>query len=81
MNYREDLEIQLQKVNLAIQEVFEDLYITDKEKQERIEKLINFKEAIIYKGKELRIDLEAAQTFLSRKKIFKTLFLPTIKVE
>lgn len=60
MNYREDLEIQLQKVNLAIQEVFEDLYITDKEKQERIEKLINFKEAIIYKGKELRIDLDAA---------------------
>ena len=60
MNYREDLEIQLQKVNLAIQEVFEDSYITDKEKQERIEKLINYKEAIIYKGRELRIDLEAA---------------------
>ena len=60
MNYREDLEIQLQKVNLAIQEVIEDVYVTDKEKQERIEKLINFKEAIIYKGKELRIDLEAA---------------------
>ena len=60
MNYREDLEIQLQKVNLAIQEVFEDFYITDNEKQERIEKLINYKEAIICKGKELRIDLEAA---------------------
>ena len=60
MNYREDLEIQLQKVNLAIQEVFENFYITDKEKQERIEKLINYKEAIIYKGRELRIDLEAA---------------------
>lgn len=60
MNYREDLEVQLQKVNLAIQEVFEDSYITDKEKQERIEKLINYKEAIIYKGRELRIDLEAA---------------------
>ncbi len=60
MNYREDLEIQLQKVNLAIQEVIEEVYVTDKEKKERIEKLINFKEAIIYKGKELRIDLEAA---------------------
>ena len=60
MNYREDLEIQLQKVNLAIQEVFEDFYITDNEKQESIEKLINYKEAIICKGKELRIDLEAA---------------------
>ena len=60
MNYREDLEIQLQKVTLAIQEVIEDVYISDKERQKRIKKLINFKEAIIYKGKELRIDLEAA---------------------
>ena len=58
MNYREDLEFQLQKVTLAIQEVVEDVYITDKVKQERIRKLLNFKEAIIYKGKELRIDLE-----------------------
>ena len=61
MNYREDLELQLQKVILAIQEVIEDVYISENEKQEIIEKLINFKEAIIYKGKELRIDLEAAQ--------------------
>lgn len=60
MNRREDLEFQLQKINLAIQEVIEDIYITDKERQERIHKLINFKEAIIYKGKEFRIDLEAA---------------------
>ena len=60
MNYREDLEFQLQKVSLAIQEVIEDVYITDKVRQERIRKLINFKEVIIYKGKALRIDLEAA---------------------
>ena len=60
MNYREDLEFQLQKVTLAIQEVVEDVYITDKVRQERIRKLLNFKEAINYKGKELRIDLEAA---------------------
>ena len=60
MNHREDLEFQLQKVTLAIQEVIEDAYITDKERQERIKKLINFKEAIIYKGRELRIELEAA---------------------
>jgi len=60
MNYREDLEFQLQKVSLAIQEVTEDVYVNDKVRQERIKKLINFKEAIIYKGKELRIDLEAA---------------------
>ena len=60
MNYREDLEFQLQKVTLAIQEVVEDVYITDKVRQERIRKLLNFKEAIIYKGRELHIDLEAA---------------------
>ena len=60
MNYREDLEFQLQKVTLAMQEVLEDIYITDKVRQERISKLIHFKEAIIYKGRELRIDLEAA---------------------
>ena len=60
MNYREDLEFQLQKVTLAIQEVIEDIYISDKVRQERIRKLINFKEAIIHKGRELRIDLEAA---------------------
>ena len=60
MNYREELEFQLQKVNLAIQEVIEDVYITDKERQEIIKKLVFFKEAIIYKGRELRIELEAA---------------------
>ena len=60
MNHREDLEFQLQKVTLAIQEVIEDVYITDKERQESIKKLINLKEAIIYKGRELRIELEAA---------------------
>ena len=60
MNYREDLEFQLEKVTLAIQEVIEDVYLSDKERQERIKKLINFKEAIIYKGQELRIELDAA---------------------
>ena len=60
MNHREELEFQLQKVTLAIQEVIEDVYITDKERQESLKKLINFKEAIIYKGRELRIELEAA---------------------
>ena len=60
MNYREDLEIKLQKVTLAMQEVVEDIYITDQEKQRIIDKLINFKEAIISKGIELNIELEAA---------------------
>ena len=60
MNYREDLEIKLQKVTLAIQEVVEDDYKTEQEKQKIICKLIDFKEAIISKGIELHIELEAA---------------------
>ena len=60
MNYREDLEIKLQKVTLAMQEVVEDVYITEQEKQKIISRLIDFKEAIISKGIELNIELEAA---------------------
>ena len=60
MNYREDLEIKLQKVTLAIQEVVEDVYRTEQEKQKIIGKLIDFKEEIISKGIELHIELEAA---------------------
>ena len=60
MNYREDLEIKLQKVTLAMQEVVEDLYKTEQEKQKIIGKLIDFKEEIISKGIELNIELEAA---------------------
>ena len=60
MNYREDLEIKLQKVKLAMQEVVEDIYKTDQEKQKIIDTLIDFKEAIISKGIELNIELEVA---------------------
>ncbi len=60
MNYREDLEFKFQKVTLAIQEVLEDIYKTDKEKQRIISKLTDFKEAIISKGIELNIELEVA---------------------
>ena len=60
MNHREDLEIKLQKVTLAMQEVVEDIYKTDQEKQRIIEKLIDFKEAVISKSIELNIELEAA---------------------
>ena len=60
MNYREDLEIKLQKVTLAIQEVVEDVYKTEQEKQKIIGKLIDFKEVIILKGIELHSELEAA---------------------
>ena len=60
MNYREDLEIKLQKASLAMQEVVEDIYKSDKEKQRLIIKLIDFKKSIISKGIELNIELEAA---------------------
>ena len=60
MNYREDLEIKLQKVTLAMQEVVDDIHKTDPEKQIIISKLIEFKEATISKGIELNIELEAA---------------------
>ena len=60
MNYREDLEIKLQKVKLAMLEVVEDIYKTDQEKRRIIEKLTDFKEAIISKGIELNIELETA---------------------
>ena len=60
MNYREDLEIKLQKVILAMHEVVEDINKTDQEKQRIISKLNEFKKAIISKGIELNIELEAA---------------------
>ena len=60
MNYWEYLEIKLQKVTLAMQEVVDDIHKTDLEKQRIISKLIEFKEAIISKGIELNIELEAA---------------------
>ena len=60
MNHREDLEMKLQKVKLAMQEVTEDTYITDQEKRSIIYKLIDFKEEIISKSIELNIELDAA---------------------
>ena len=60
MNYREDLEIKLQKVTLAMLEVEEDILKTDQEKKRIIDKLIDFKEAIISKSIKLNIELEAA---------------------
>ena len=60
MNYREDLEIKLQKVTLAMLEVEEDMLKTDLEKKRIIDKLINFKEAIISKSINLNIELYAA---------------------
>ena len=43
-----------------MKEVVEVIYKTDQEKQRIIDKLIDFKEAIISKGIELNIELEVA---------------------
>ena len=43
-----------------MQEVVDDIHKTDQEKQRIITQLIEFKEAIISKGIELNIELEAA---------------------
>jgi len=60
MIYREDLEIKLQKVTLAMQEVVDNIHKTEPEKRRIISKLIEFKEAIISNCIELNIELEAA---------------------
>ena len=60
MNYKEDLELKLQKVTLVIQEMLKDIYKTDQEKPRLISKLDHIKEAIISKGFELNIELKAA---------------------
>ena len=56
MNHREGLEFQPKQITLAIQEVVEDVHITGKERQERIKKLMNFREVIIYRGRELSFE-------------------------
>ena len=43
MNYREDLEIKLQKVTLAMQEVVDDIHKTDPEKQRKFPNLLNLR--------------------------------------
>ena len=59
MNYREDLELNLQKVTLAIQEVVEGIYESDQAKQRMLAILYDFKKNIINKSIELNIDLGA----------------------
>ena len=49
MNKREDLEIKLQKVTLAMQEVVVDIYKSDHKKQRIICKLIEFKKSNHFK--------------------------------
>ena len=60
MNQSEDLELKLQKVKLAIEEVKELRSEPANIKQMKLDKLFTIKEAIKIKCKKLKIDLEAA---------------------
>ena len=75
MNYREDLEIKLQKVTLAMQEVEEDIYKTDQDKQRIILKLIIHMKKIFNEIKKYYPNLftiywsfRSASTFFRRRK-------------
>ena len=50
MNHREDLEIKLQKVNLAIAEINDCEFDTDKQRKLKLEILSKIKKEIILKG-------------------------------
>ena len=60
MNQSEDLGLKLQKVKLAIAEVNDCRFDTEKQKILKLKALNKIKEAIILKGRELRIDIQAA---------------------
>ena len=60
MNQSEDLELKLQKIKLAIEEVKELRSEPDEIKQMKLNKLLTIKEAIKVKGRKLKIELEAA---------------------
>ena len=50
MNYREDLEIKLQRVNLAIAEINDCEFDTDKQRKLKLEILSKIKKEIILKS-------------------------------
>ena len=56
MNYREDLELKLQKVNLAIAEVNDYAFNTDKKRKLKLDILSKIKKEIILKSIELNFD-------------------------
>ena len=56
MNYREDLELKLQKVNLAIAEVNDYAFDTDKKRKLILDILSKIKKEIIVKSIELNLD-------------------------
>ena len=56
MNYKEDLEIKLQKVNLAIAEINDCEFDTDKQRKLKLEILSKIKKEIILKGLKLNLN-------------------------
>ena len=56
MNYREDLELKLQKVNLAIAEVNDCEFDTDKQRNLKLDILSKIKKDIILKGIKLNLN-------------------------
>ena len=60
MNQSEDLGLKLQKVKLAIAEVNDCRYDTEKQRMLKLKALNKIKDAILLKGSELCIDIKAA---------------------
>ncbi len=56
MNYREDLELKLQKVNLAIAEIKENKFDTEQQRKLKLDILSEIKKEIIYKSKKLNLE-------------------------
>tara|TARA_Y100001978_G_scaffold111788_1_gene99717 strand:+ start:151 stop:333 length:183 start_codon:yes stop_codon:yes gene_type:complete len=60
MNQSEDLSLKLQKVKLAIAEVNDNRFDTEKQRMLKLKALNKIKDAIILRGRELSIDIQAA---------------------
>jgi len=60
MNQSEDLSLKLQKVKLAIAEVSDYHFDTDKQRMLKLKALNKIKDAILLKGRKLSIDIKAA---------------------
>ena len=60
MNQSEELGLKLQKVKLAIAEVNDCRFDTEKQRMLKLKALNKIKDAIILKGRELSIDIQAA---------------------
>ena len=60
MNQSEDLGLKLQKVKLAIAEVNDCRFDTEKQKILKLKALNKIKDAILLKGRQLSIDIKAA---------------------